>query len=143
MATEVNDEKQLQQAYAEYMFLKQLLDATNQNIALLNNLIAETRTAQEIIEEIKTIPDSKVLIVPLNSSILLRVKFKQENKVLISVGSNVVVEKNYDEALKYLQEKENKLKIELEKTSRNLAQISERIRQLEIILRELLKRVER
>ncbi|OYT30371.1 MAG: prefoldin subunit alpha, partial [Thermofilum sp. ex4484_82] len=104
MATEVNDEKQLQQAYAEYMFLKQLLDATNQNIALLNNLIAETRTAQEIIEEIKTIPDSKVLIVPLNSSILLRVKFKQENKVLISVGSNVVVEKNYDEALKYLQE---------------------------------------
>ena len=143
MATEVNDEKQLQQAYAEYMFLKQLLDATNQNIALLNNLIAETRTAQEIIEEIKTIPDSKVLIVPLNSSILLRVKFKQENKVLISVGSNVVVEKNYDEALKYLQEKENKLKIELEKTSRNLAQISERIRQLEIILRELLKRVEK
>ena len=143
MATEVNDEKQLQQAYAEYMFLKQLLDATNQNIALLNNLIAETRTAQEIIEEIKTIPDSKVLIVPLNSSILLRVKFKQENKVLISVGSNVVVEKNYDEALKYLQEKENKLKIELEKTSRNLAQISERIRQLEVILRELLKRVEK
>ncbi|MCD6458432.1 MAG: prefoldin subunit alpha [Thermoprotei archaeon] len=143
MATEVNDEKQLQQAYAEYMFLKQLLDATNQNIALLNNLIAETRTAQEIIEEIKTIPDSKVLIVPLNSSILLRVKFKQENKVLISVGSNVVVEKNYDEALKYLQERENKLKIELEKTSRNLAQISERIRQLEIILRELLKRVEK
>lgn len=143
MATEVNDEKQLQQAYAEYMFLKQLLDATNQNIALLNNLIAETRTAQEIIEEIKTIPDSKVLIVPLNSSILLRVKFKQENKVLISVGSNVVVEKNYDEALKYLQERENKLKIELEKTSRNLAQISERIRQLEIILRELLERVEK
>lgn len=143
MATEVNDEKQLQQAYAEYMFLKQLLDATNQNIALLNNLIAETRTAQEIIEEIKTIPDSKVLIVPLNSSILLRVKFKQENKVLISVGSNVVVEKNYDEALKYLQERENKLKIELEKTSRNLAQISERIRQLEVILRELLKRVEK
>ena len=143
MATEVNDEKQLQQAYAEYMFLKQLLDATNQNIALLNNLIAETRTAQEIIEEIKTIPDSKVLIVPLNSSILLRVKFKQENKVLISVGSNVVVEKNYDEALKYLQERENKLKIELEKTSRNLTQISERIRQLEVILRELLERVEK
>ena len=130
-------EEEIQRFYAEYVLLRQLAETLNRNLTLLNNLLAETRIAQNVIREIKELPNSSEMVVPISSSVFLKTRFLQHDLVLVNVGSDVVVEKSYNEALEYLENKEKALEKEIERTRNSYAQVISRLRQLELTIREL------
>ncbi len=130
-------QKDVQRLYAEYVFLRQLAETLNRNLTLLNNLLAEIRVTQEAIKEIEKISESNDVIVSIGGMVFLKTRLPSRDCVLINIGSNVVVEKSYEEALEYLRNREENLKTELERTNNSYIQVLNRMRQLEQLLRQL------
>ena len=130
-------QKDVQRLYAEYVFLRQLAETLNRNLTLLNNLLAEIRVTQEAIKEIEKISESNDVIVSIGGMVFLKARLPSRDCVLINIGSNVVVEKSYEEALEYLRNREENLKTELERTNNSYIQVLNRMRQLEQLLRQL------
>lgn len=130
-------QKDVQRLYAEYVFLRQLAETLNRNLTLLNNLLAEIRVTQEAIKEIEKISESNDVIVSIGGMVFLKARLPSRDRVLINIGSNVVVEKSHEEALEYLKNREENLKTELERTNNSYIQVLNRMRQLEQLLRQL------
>jgi len=130
-------QKDIQRLYAEYVFLRQLAETLNRNLTLLNNLLAEIRVTQEAIKEIEKISESNDVIVSIGGMVFLKARLPNRDRVLINIGSNVVVEKSHEEALEYLKNREENLKTELERTNNSYIQVLNRMRQLEQLLRQL------
>jgi len=129
-------QKDVQRLYAEYVFLRQLAETLNRNLTLLNNLLAEIRVTQEAIKEIEKISESNDVIVSIGGMVFLKARLPSRDRVLINIGSNVVVEKSHEEALEYLKNKEENLKTELERTNNSYIQVINRMKQLEQLLKQ-------
>ncbi len=130
-------QEEIQRLYTEYVFLRQVAEVLNRNLVLLNNLLAETRLTREVIKEIEKLPDSSEIIVTISGPVFLKTRLLQKNVVLVNVGSDIIVEKSYNEALEYLENREKSLETELERTRNSYVQVVNRMRQLERVLREL------
>jgi len=124
-------EEEIRRMYAEYSLLRRLAESLSRNIALLNSLIADTRAAREVVAEVEKIRDGQELVVPIGGTLYLRTRYKQERRVLTNVGSGVVVEKDYKEALEYLERRERMLEQQLRKASADYRGVLARMQQIE------------
>ncbi|MDN5358761.1 MAG: Prefoldin subunit [Candidatus Diapherotrites archaeon] len=101
--------------------------AIDEQIALLTSILQETEGAIAALKELKERGEA---IVPLGSGVLIPVKLSGE-KILVSVGGNVVVEKGIDDAIAVLEKRRENIKKSLEQTRQQRMKIVEQIRRVQ------------
>lgn len=95
-------EEQLLQMLQQTKILEQhLADMASQENSLLS-VLRETVTAIESIKLLKEKQDSETLM-PIGQGTYVKTKTSSNNKVFLNVGANVVVEKDMDYAINYLE----------------------------------------
>ncbi len=110
-----SDSKTQEALSSEYALLSQVANELKNRIDLINVAINDFETALSSLREVSRLSDGENMLIPIGGNILIKVSFVKSEKVLVNVGSGVVVEKSIEEAASYLEEKIKVMRDELKK----------------------------
>ena len=101
-------EKEGLMALEQQMIQQNLMNLRNQ----LMSLTSQTEELMKLKEELMSIKDVKdrKAFVPLGAGIFLESELKQPKEVIMNVGSNILVKKDYDSSAKILDKQIEELK---------------------------------
>tara|TARA_Y100000310_G_scaffold238913_1_gene242456 strand:- start:2917 stop:3288 length:372 start_codon:yes stop_codon:yes gene_type:complete len=102
------NEKERFAAIEQQLIQQNLMNLKNQ-INTLNMQIEELKRIKEDLLSIKEVKDKKTFV-PLGAGIFLESKLKQPKEVVLNVGANVLVKKDFNSASKILDNQVDELK---------------------------------
>ncbi|MGB9784882.1 MAG: prefoldin subunit alpha [Fervidicoccaceae archaeon] len=101
--------------------LEKYIEGLKEVIEDLNERLIETRTAAEGIKRIQQGEIGEVLIsIDRYGNSLIRLKGKVEDKALVHLGLGIYVENSFEEAIRLLEQREQEIKGEIERVSKEL-----------------------
>ena len=131
----MNDEE-LRQAMQTLEAYNQQLENINRQARLLQNTrddaVRATRTVQALID---AKPGDEILI-PVGSSCLITVQVSEKKKAIIGVGSKISVEKDFPEALEYLERTTQELSDAIQKTISAMQEIQGYVEELDAAIQQ-------
>lgn len=122
-----NEEERINSLAVEIRLLESTYNELTARQNLIERLILESRAAIEALSQISELKPGEILV-PIGAGAMLRFPPPSSEKVLINVGSNVVLEKNREEAISLIQ---NRLKEAESSLNSILAQRNQIIQRLE------------
>jgi len=103
------NEEELQQKYIEIQMLEQQLKMLQQQMLKIDEQVIEIRLALENLDDLKSTPKGKEILVPLTQGIFLKSELKDNEKLIVNVGANVTVEKTIEETKDLLKKQITKI----------------------------------
>ncbi|RLF13031.1 MAG: prefoldin subunit alpha [Thermoprotei archaeon] len=122
---------------AEWQYLQSLAEVLKQRIDIATAAISEIENTIQALEELGKAADEVEALIMLGSSAYARGKITDTKKILVNIGSNIVVEKTVDEAKKYFESRADDLRRVIAETQQQLASVSARLAKLEPELRKV------
>lgn len=116
---------------AEYNLLSQLLDEIRKRIDLLNATLTEISASKSALDEVQVLNEGEELMIPLGAGVYARAKLASKNKMLVSIGAGLLVERTLDETRKTLENKEQRIRDALQRSLADYQAILNRLRELE------------
>jgi prefoldin alpha subunit len=123
-------QRQLQQLGSEIELLQNQVGAHNQNLELLTMSLAEMRQTLDALEQLKKTETEREILMPLGTGVFIRSTLKQNDRVIIGVGSSVSIEKNVDEAKAIVDKRIEETDSALKGTQERVQEISGRLEEL-------------
>lgn len=108
---ENNNEEQMQQKYLQFQMMQQQIEQLSQQMEYLNQQNAELEISINAIKELGETKINNQLLAPIADGIFLKGELKDNQKLVVNVGSDVTVERTVPEVVKLLEEQ----KVEIEK----------------------------
>ena len=102
---------------------------------ILNTTLAEISAAKSALEEVSSLSEGEELLVPVGAGVFVRAKLAGKDKVLVTLGANIMVEKALEDTRKYLEEREQKVRDALQKSVADYQALVSRLRDIEQRLR--------
>ena len=125
----MEDQQKLEQMVNELNMYKSQSELLQQEIANVQQTIAEVNTLKSTIEDMKK-QETVEALVPVGAGSFMNAEIKNDNKIVMSIGAGVAVTKNYDEAKETAESQKKQLEDSLGNLYNNLQQISDVINQL-------------
>lgn len=130
-------EKEFQKSLMMLEVYRNQIDTLSRQIEIVGASLEEHLRAKETLTQYKKIEKGKELLVPIGATIFLFVNAKESAKVLMGIGSSILVDKGIDEAIemveeriKELKETEKKIAEELRKVQGQATALSQRTQTL-------------
>jgi prefoldin alpha subunit len=121
-----SDEEKVNNLVAEIRVLESTFNELSGRQNLLERILIETRSSLETLSGLTSTATDEVLI-PVGGGILLRGSPPKTDKVLLNVGANVVVEKNRDDATKFMETRANEIEESIVAIASQRNQIAQRL----------------
>lgn len=115
--------------------IRQQIGALQEETMELQNRVGELEMLKNTLTELKDKKD-KDIMVPLGGGVLVNTILKK-NKVLVSVGGNVLVERNVNEAKKSIGSQIEEMNKRIDALDKNVGYFNARIMELEPELEKL------
>ncbi|MEM0023118.1 MAG: prefoldin subunit alpha [Thermofilaceae archaeon] len=128
---------QREQLVAEYTLVSQLAEEMRKRIELLNASINEIAAARRALEETQNLNEGDELLVPLGAGVFVRVKLANKSSVVVTIGANIMIEKNVDEALKIVGSREQQIRDALQRSMAEYQALLNRLQELEQQIRSM------
>ncbi|MCD6208742.1 MAG: prefoldin subunit alpha [Thermoproteales archaeon] len=117
----------------EYQQLARLAAEYQRRIDLLNAALEEISNAKTAVSELESLQNDEEMLVPLGAGVMARAAYRR-GRLLVNIGSGVIVEKDFDEVKSFLESREknvrdtiNKLSLEYQKILSRLAEIEKQL----------------
>ncbi len=101
-----------------------------QNVEILNLQYNELTVAKTTISGLTTLQAGEAALVPFGGGGFLRVKLEDTQKIILSVGSDVAVEKTMEEAILLLETRMKEIESRVVETQKAMANIESRLSEL-------------
>lgn len=88
------DQKEINEKYFELQLLEQQLKQVNQQLLGLDNQLLELQRIKDNLDDIANTKKDTEMLVALGGGVFSKAELKDTSKVLMNVGSNIVVEKD-------------------------------------------------
>ena len=121
--------KELQEKYIELQSLNQHIQKIQQQLGLLDQQYIELINLEANLKDLERIKEKRNTFVPLGSWIFVKSELEQIDKVLLNIGANTLVKKTIPEAREFI--------------SRQVKEIEDLIKRLDIELRDAVERIQR
>lgn len=132
--TETIDPRELQSLQAYYNDYNQQAEVLVRQLEILDEGRIEAGAAIEAINSISEAED-RVVLLQVGGGVSMRVRVEDPDRILLNIGSGVVVERTRDQAAEFLKDRIT----EMDASSKNVAGMVERIRNQ---MNEFAKRIE-
>ncbi|MCX6694245.1 MAG: prefoldin subunit alpha [Methanomicrobiales archaeon] len=132
--TETIDPRELQSLQAYYNDYNQQAEVLVRQLEILDDGRIEAGAAIEAINSISEAED-RVVLLQVGGGVSMRVRVEDPDRILLNIGSGVVVERTRDQAAEFLKDRIT----EMDASSKNVAGMVERIRNQ---MNEFAKRIE-
>lgn len=110
---EKDKEEQLQQKYLQFQLLQQQIEQLSPQVEMLNQQNAELEISINAVKELGEIKKGNELLAPIAEGIFFRGELKDNEKLVVNVGSDVTVERTIPEVIHLLegQKEENEKRL--------------------------------
>lgn len=119
----------------EYSVLSQLAEEIQKEINLAQNLLEEVDATVITLKNISSLGESREILIPISSGVYAKALINRQDKFLVAIGSNILVEKDLNDALQFLQQRREELQKLIERRVEELNKVIQRIQQLQSALR--------
>ncbi len=119
----------------EYSLLAQLAEEMQKEITLAQNLLVEIDSTVTTLKNISSLGESREILIPISSGVYARAIINRQDKFLVAIGSNILVEKDLNDALEFLRQRREELQQLIDKRVSELNKILQRLQQLQAALR--------
>uniref|UniRef100_A0A7C3VG14 Prefoldin subunit alpha n=2 Tax=Archaeoglobus fulgidus TaxID=2234 RepID=A0A7C3VG14_ARCFL len=135
----MSSEKEIQEKIATLQILQEEAEAIQRRIMELEILENEYRKTLETLEFFKSIDSDVEALMNLGGGIFAYVDVKNSKKMLVDIGSGVVVEREVEEAIEFIKKRIGRIEENQEKMTSMLQQI---LAQIQRIQQEIAKQQE-
>jgi len=135
----MSSEKEIQEKIATLQILQEEAEAIQRRIMELEILENEYRKTLETLEFFKSIDSDVEALMNLGGGIFAYVDVKNSKKMLVDIGSGVVVEREVGEAIEFIKKRIGRIEENQEKMTSMLQQI---LAQIQRIQQEIAKQQE-
>ena len=98
------NEEQIQQKYMQFQAMQQQLEQISQHLELLNQQNAELDISINAVKELSETKVDNELLAPIADGIFFKGVLKDNQKLVVNVGSDTTVEKSIPEVVKLLED---------------------------------------
>ncbi|MEZ0345391.1 MAG: prefoldin subunit alpha [Infirmifilum sp.] len=119
----------------EYGVLSQLAEELQKEITLAQNLLEEVESTVVTLKNISSLGEAKEILIPISSGVYAKALINKQDKFLVAIGSNILVEKDLNEAIDFLGQRREELQKLIERRIDELNKVLQRIQQLQAALR--------
>ncbi|MBI4738730.1 prefoldin subunit alpha [Candidatus Woesearchaeota archaeon] len=137
-AAEQKRVQELKEKYTEYQLIEEQVKEIKQQVQKMDGQLADLVSIQEGLEDFKTVADGSEVLVPVSNGIFLQANLASNKKLLVNVGSSVVVEKSFDDTQKLLGDQEVEISIYREQL---LAHLNKMLVQMQHLQEQLEKMI--
>tara|TARA_Y100000310_G_scaffold345759_1_gene469392 strand:- start:7025 stop:7435 length:411 start_codon:yes stop_codon:yes gene_type:complete len=130
-------QKEAQELYAQLQMIEEHAKQLQQQGQAIESQQMDLKMTERSIDEFKSLKKGDEMMVPLSNGIFAKAELKNNEDLLINVGSQVIVKKSPDEAKELLKEQLNnivdvkgKLQSEMEKLSDQGQKIQKKLQEL-------------
>ncbi len=114
----------------QIQFIKEQKEMYMQNLELINASYSNLINTKTTVENLKSVNDGDEILVPVGGMVNLKALIKEPEKILLSVSGDVVVERNIEKTLEYL----DKL---IDQHKNQMGYLQEEIKKIDISLRSI------
>lgn len=100
----MKNQQDLQRQLQSLNFLQQQFETLKNQIEIIDNSLHLVKTTKKTIEGLTEIKSGDELVVPIGGMAYIKAKILEPNKILMYVGSDVIIEKNHEESTEYIDE---------------------------------------
>lgn len=125
----MEDQQKLQQILSQLEAYKAQSELYKQQIDAIQASIAEVKVLESTLEDIAK-KDTVETLVPIGAGSFIKAEIKNEDNVVMSLGSGVAVTKTFDEAKVTAENQKKELQDNLDKLLKDLQQITDIVAQL-------------
>ncbi len=133
-----NDEEKLQSMVAELRVLEAYFNELTGRESLVARAMVETRAASESVKSLSAQGVTEVLF-PIGGGVLVQANTPPPDRIIVSVGSNVAVEKSRDDSLAFLDARLQELEKAAVSLQREKAGLAGRINSVRAAINRLLE----
>ena len=120
---------QAQQLLQHMQVLESYFADLNQKESTMVSVLREAASAIESIKSLKENPESYTLM-PIGMGTYLQSKVSSKDKVLLSIGAGVTVEKDMDSAMNYLESRIKEIEVAIQDVSSKKQDIANKMEQV-------------
>jgi len=121
------EEEELRKLSVEMRYLEQTAEALQQRINMLNAAIADLTYANMTLSGIEKEKENAELLVPIGGGSYIKVKLSESDRVIISIGSGVSIDKTMPEAKSMVKERLEELEKTMVSAQQQFGQVADRI----------------
>ena len=121
-----NDDEKINNLVSEIRMLESALNDISARQNFLERILIDTRTSIETVKGVSSSSSEEVLI-PVGAGVLLRSVPPKVDKVLVNIGANVVVEKDREEAITFMEKRAKELEESLVTVVSQRNQVAQRL----------------
>ncbi|MCQ2976814.1 MAG: prefoldin subunit alpha [archaeon] len=125
----MEDQQKLQQILSQLEAYKAQSELYKQQIDAIQASIAEVKVLESTLDDIAK-KDTVETLVPIGAGSFIKAEIKNEDNVVMSLGSGVAVTKTFDEAKVTAENQKKELQDNLDKLLKDLQQITDIVAQL-------------
>ncbi len=130
-------QKQLQQKMMEYQLMEERLKQIDQQRDFFIEKMVEIEQTKQAVEELEKNKEEDVLV-PLGSGLFLPGKINKKEKMLIGIGSDIILEKDSEGINNILEQRKKILEDNLENIQNSMMQIAKEMQLLQKEIQKLL-----
>lgn len=123
-----------ERAAEEYMVLSQLAEEIQREINLAQGIVAEIDSTILTLKNVSTLEDAKEVLIPLSAGVYMKAIVNKQDKFLVNIGSNILVEKALEETIETLNRRREELTQLINRRVEELNNILTRAQQLRQVL---------
>jgi prefoldin alpha subunit len=101
------DQEALRDKFMQFQTLQQHIEQISQHVEQLNQQVAEIENSKEAVKEFADSENDSEILAPMANGIFIKTKLIENQKLLVNVGADTVVERTVDEVVKLLQERQD------------------------------------
>ena len=132
------NKEEIQEKYLELQTLNQQVEQLGEQLKALHQQVAELEMIDAGLEELNNNKNDETYV-SLGSGVFAKAKLKDKDKILLNVGSNILVEKDSKDAKKVVETQVDGIKKALIKMENNMNSWNERIVEIQTELQGLVK----
>ncbi len=123
MTEEKESTQNWQEKYQQFQHLQEQVENITQHLQLLSQQSQELEISINAVSELSKVAVGNEVLAPIASGIFLKADLKDNQKVIVNVGSNTTVEKTIPEAVKLLEKEQHKITDQIMKAEEFLNQL--------------------
>lgn len=126
----MENEKELQQKVLVYQIMQQQIQQLHQQAQLIEKTFIEAEATKQAINDLKNANENAEIILSIGSGYFTHAKATNKDSILSEVGSGIVINSTYEEALENLETKKKELEEEAENVTKQITITANRIKEI-------------
>ena len=93
----------MEQQMYQFQYLKEQRDVLAQNLSIFNASLQDHTNTKATLENLKDTKEDDDILVPIGSIAVMKGKIRASDKVLIKISQDIVIEKDLDGAIEFIE----------------------------------------